>query len=126
MKRKYFYRTDGVLKQINIEEIIYLEASDNYVKFHALKYAAIVRTSMDAALSQLPENQFVQVNRSLALAIQHIDVVAKDFVTLLPFPGQELALSRKYYDQLVERITIIEAPSRDATDQQEYNDKPGT
>jgi DNA-binding LytR/AlgR family response regulator len=115
----YFHRKDGFLKKIKLDEVVFLEAADNYVKFHSPKILYMVRTSMDAALNQLPGNQFVQIHRSFAVSLDYLDVIGKDFVTFVTDPDTMLPVSKKYYAGLMEKIRIIEAGSQDATEQEE-------
>src|SRR5205814_3440881 len=81
-KQFFFYRDSGFLRRILIEEILYIEVTGNYVKFYALNYSHMVRTSLDAALAQLPETLFVQIHRSFAVALDHLDTIGRDFVSL--------------------------------------------
>jgi two-component system LytT family response regulator len=110
-KQSFFCRSDGNLQRIILEEILFLESAGNYVKFYALNYSHLVRTSLDAALNQLPENYFVQIHRSYAVAVDHLDTISKESVTFVSVPGFELPVSKKYYAALQERITIIESAS---------------
>src|SRR5438045_9069490 len=110
-KQFFFYRDSGVLRRILSEEILYIEVTGNYVKFYALNYSHMVRTSLDAALAQLPETLFVQIHRSFAVALDHLDTIGRDFVSLTSVPGYELPVSKKYYRALSERIRIFETAS---------------
>ena len=115
MPRQIFcYRKDGVLKRIDLNDVLFLETADNYVKFVAADKTHTVRTSLEAALNQLPEDQFVQIHRSFAIATDQIDLIGKDFVTLVSFPNEALPVSKGYYASLMGRVTIIEATGGDA------------
>src|SRR5678816_3509321 len=98
MPRQIFcYRKDGALQRINPDEILFLETADNYVRFIAADQAYMVRTSLEAALSQLPEDQFVQIHRSYAIAADEVNMIGKDFVTFVSFPDKALPVSKSYY-----------------------------
>ncbi|MDP4262234.1 MAG: LytTR family DNA-binding domain-containing protein [Bacteroidota bacterium] len=114
-KQRFFYRKDGILQRINLDEIILLETAGNYVKFYSLEHVHMVRTSLDAALSQLPKNHFVQIHRSFVISIDHIVAVGKDFVSLISVPDKVFPLSKKFYAPLLELIKIIETDSPDST-----------
>jgi|ERR1051326_5506765 DNA-binding LytR/AlgR family response regulator len=111
-RQSFFYRDNGILRRIILEEILFLESAGNYVKFYALNYSHMVRTSLDAALAQLPENQFVQIHRSFAVSLDHLETIGRDFVSLISLPGYEFPVSKKYYPTLIERIRIIEGMAR--------------
>jgi DNA-binding LytR/AlgR family response regulator len=105
----FFYRKEGQLQRIRPDDIIFLEAAGNYVKLFTQGHSHLIRTTLDIALSQLPGNTFVQIHRSVAIAVDQIDTVGKDFVTLLSFPKKAFPLSKTYYRTLIERINIIES-----------------
>lgn len=115
-KQIFCYRKDGALQRINLNEVLFLETADNYVKFVMAEKIHTVRTSLEAALNQLPADQFVQVHRSFAIATDQIDVIGKDFVTFASFPDKALPVSKTYFASLMERVRVIEAPAGDATD----------
>jgi DNA-binding LytR/AlgR family response regulator len=108
----YFYRFKNNLKQIKINDILVLEAHGNHTKFIAKKYTHTVRVTLDAALSQLPENRFSRINRSYAVVLEHVDVIGRDFVKFY-FQKQlfEYTVSNKYYPEFRKQIKIIEAPT---------------
>jgi DNA-binding LytR/AlgR family response regulator len=103
----FFYRREGQLQRIRPDEIIFLEAAGNYVKFFTQGHSHLVRTTLDMGLRQLPGNLFVQIHRSIAVAVDQIETVGKDFVTLLSLPKKAFPVSKTYYRTLNERIKII-------------------
>jgi DNA-binding LytR/AlgR family response regulator len=107
-KHSYFIRDDGNLKKINLDEIVFLEADANYVKFYALHYSYMVRTSLDAALKLLPANEFAQTNRSFVISLRYLDTIRRDTVIMDIEPKLEIPLSPKFYKALVGKVTIIE------------------
>jgi DNA-binding LytR/AlgR family response regulator len=108
----YFYRKDGNLQRILVDEIIFLDVTGNYVKLHSMRQPYLIRSTFDAVLSQLPEHLFVQIHRSVAVAIEYIDNLSRDSLTLVGVPDVELPVSKKYYNKIIERIKIIEAGRR--------------
>ncbi len=54
----FFYRQDGALKKLAIDEIIIIEAANNYVKIHKPGGILMLRTTLDAALNGCPKNNF--------------------------------------------------------------------
>jgi DNA-binding LytR/AlgR family response regulator len=104
----YFYRKEGQFKRIKLDEIIFLEAADNYVKFFAPEFCYILRTTLTTALSQLPGRKFIQIHRSVAVAVDQIETIGKDYLTLLSVTHKAFPVSKTYYGMLVDRITIID------------------
>ena len=112
----FCYRKDGTLQRISLNDVLFLETADNYVKFVAADKIYTVRTSLEAALNQLPKDQFIQIHRSFAIATDQIDVIGRDFVSFASFPDKALPVSKTYYASLLERVRVIEAPAGDAND----------
>lgn len=102
----FFFKADGEVKRIRIDEILVLEALDNYVKFHALNYSVLIRTTLDGALEKLPENQFFKVHRSYAVSVDHIEDFIKDFVSLRGL-DKVVPVGKPYYQPLLNRVTVL-------------------
>jgi DNA-binding LytR/AlgR family response regulator len=105
-KQPFFFRQDGLLKKIKLDEILFLEVDDNYVKFHAADYKLMVRATLDAVLKQIPQSLFVQVHRSFAVSVHHVVEIGRVFVELA---GMEKAVpvSKLYFPEFIKQINII-------------------
>jgi hypothetical protein len=115
-KQHFFYRKNGCLKKINIDDILYLVADNNYTTFQEMNTYHYVRITLDAALSLLPENKFQRIHRSYAVSLDHIDLVKRDTVTFRSIDDLELPVSRQFYVQFTKQVVILDAA---ATDQPE-------
>lgn len=120
MSLPYFFREDGLLKKLNLDRVVFLEAAKNYTRFNSLDGDFLVRISLDAAMKLLPENKFLQVHRSFAVSIDHISNVGRDSVFFTDFPKLEIPISRPYYVQLTKLVVIHDSA---ATDQEELPEK---
>jgi len=105
-KRPLFLRLDGALKKINPDEIIFLETARNYVKFHSLKNTMLVRITLDDALKQLPQDEFVKVHRFFAVSVNYIDEIGADVLTLTGIKDA-VPVSKKCYAELIRQINIL-------------------
>ncbi|HEY2349760.1 MAG TPA: LytTR family DNA-binding domain-containing protein [Puia sp.] len=105
-----FFRYKGALKKLNVNDIVVLEAADNYVKFFSEEGVFLVRITLDAAVKSLPSTNFVRVHRLYAVAIKDIDTLAKDFLTIKDLKDQ-IPVSKQYYLQLLKKIKILHASS---------------
>ena len=113
-KQHFFYRKDGLLKKINLDEVLFLEAANNYTKFHTPDNYHYVRITLDAALNLLPENKFLRIHRSYAVSVDYIDKMGRESVTFESIPDFELPVSKKYYAEFVEQVVILDTASIDA------------
>ena len=120
MTSSFFYKKDGILQRISLDEILLLEASENYVRFfgHSVQY--IVRTTLEAALNKLPRNMFARINRSQAIRIDQIETIEKDHLTLLTVKDGGFPVSKKYYRSLLAKVNIIDG----GTDESAAEEKP--
>jgi DNA-binding LytR/AlgR family response regulator len=113
LRQHFFYRKDGLLKQIAIDDIIFLEADNNYTKFQEMNNFHYIRITLNAALSLLPENKFLRIHRSYAVSLDHIDQLGRESVTFTAIPNLELPVSRQYYATFKEKIVILDTAATD-------------
>lgn len=105
----FFYRTDGLLQRVIVDDIIYLEAGSNYTYLYTLKVKHTVRATLDTTLKQLPGKMFARANRSQAVALKHVDKVTRDSIIFHYEIEGEITLSRQYYDDFVAQLTVLES-----------------
>lgn len=70
-----FLRENKKYVQIVIDDIQYIESSGNYIKVVVGKETITVRDKISGLLEILPDNEFIQVHKSFAIAIKHIKSV---------------------------------------------------
>jgi DNA-binding LytR/AlgR family response regulator len=104
-----FFRHNGALKKLNIDEIIVMVAADNYVKICVKENYFTVRTTLEAALSCLPPEKFLRVHRSYAVSIDYINKIDKDSLFLIDDKETEIPISRQYYQEIIKQIVILDA-----------------
>jgi two-component system LytT family response regulator len=98
-------KTDGRLVFLKSEEIVWVEAADNYAVLHLVSGRLMLRETMAALEARLGSASFVRINRS---AIVHRDQIKElqpalhgDYVVLLR-DGTQLPLSRNLRGKLDE------------------------
>lgn len=101
--QQFFVKDKGVLKQINIDEINWLEALDNYTIVHLSEGNYIVHAFLKDVLAKLG-NQFIRIHRSHAVSLKRITSVEDNLVYI----GTEfLVISQNYRNDLLERMRIL-------------------
>lgn len=96
-----------VIRQIPVDEVLYLEAQDKYVAVVTRDATALVRTPLAELLAGLDPQRFVQIHRSTVVRVDGIDTIRRDltgrqFVHLREKSGGrevKLAVSRHYAAQ---------------------------
>ncbi|PCJ94808.1 MAG: DNA-binding response regulator [Flavobacteriaceae bacterium] len=72
ISKSIFLRENKKYTQVVLDTIQYMEAAGNYSKVVTLTETITVRDKISDLLASLPTNEFVQVHKSFAVAIQHI------------------------------------------------------
>jgi DNA-binding LytR/AlgR family response regulator len=76
MQQYLFVRADYSLVKIMLDEILYIEGLDDYLKIFSMgRKAVIARMTMKAILDKLPENKFIRVHRSYIVPLSKIEKV---------------------------------------------------
>ncbi len=69
-----FIRADYTLQKITLDDIICVEALDDYLKIHIHQQKTIVaRMTMKAILEKLPVSDFIRVHRSFIVPIKKVE-----------------------------------------------------
>ncbi len=92
-------RSDGRVKVIDLEDVDWLGAADNYLTIHAGAREYLVRDTIAAVEQRLDPAQFARVHRSTIVRIDRIAELVPDLhgdFRIRLKNGAELALSRTY------------------------------
>lgn len=97
-----FIKTDGKNKfaKVFIDDILYVEALQNYICIHTSKGMIITHSTLKNLLDQLPST-FVQIHRSYAVQIKHIDTTDNFSVII---KEKDLPIGATYKDAFFKRI----------------------
>lgn len=79
-KNHIVIRADRITHRIDLNDIIYLEACENYVRITTTDDRITTRSTLKDLLSQLPENEFHRVHKSYAVNISRIRSVGSSVV----------------------------------------------
>lgn len=98
-----FIKTDGKNKfaKVFLDDVLYVEALQNYVSIHTANGTIITHSSLKNILDLLPANDFIQIHRSYAVAIKHIDTTDSFSVFI---KEKELPLGSTYKEAFFKRI----------------------
>ncbi|MCU7547897.1 LytTR family DNA-binding domain-containing protein [Chitinophagaceae bacterium LB-8] len=77
-----FIKTGYEQIKVLYEDILYLEATGNYVTFVLKDKNILARSTFIEAINLLPPDKFVRIHRSYLVAIQKIDKVERHQVTI--------------------------------------------
>lgn len=81
---RIFLRGEKKYTQVNVEDILFIEAAGNYTKVVVMDQEQLtVREKISSLIETLPSERFLQVHKSFAVATKHIKSVEGNRITIL-------------------------------------------
>lgn len=96
-----FVKADRKLFRLELSEIQYIEAMKDYVMIHTKEKKLMVAMNIKTILNQLPNTDFVRINKSFVVNLTKVESVDNHWVTIAGF---EMPLGASFKDDLLERI----------------------
>lgn len=95
----YLYiKSNGRFERIGYDEILYLEAANNYVVVHTPRKKYLVYQTLKGMEKQLPARGFLQTHKSFIVARPHIRQIDRDSISV----GEvRIPLSRRFKQQFL-------------------------
>lgn len=81
-KEFVFVKDNGILKKLNVDEILYLEAMGDYVKVHTAQKFHVLHSTLKSIEEKLPANKFIRVHRSYIVALGKIDFIQEGVISI--------------------------------------------
>ncbi len=101
-KEKSFFVKDGYeWIKVSLQNLLYIEASDNYIIFQEKDKKTITRMTLGEAEERLPPDVFVKVHKSFIVNFSKIDKVEKHQVTIT---GKSIPLSTTFQKTLFDKL----------------------
>jgi len=90
-----FVRADYSLVKIAINDILYIEGLDDYLKIHIAKKIKpiVARMTMKGIMEKLPTTQFIRVHRSFIIPLNKVENVRKKEILI---EGKEIPIGSSY------------------------------
>ncbi|HEY9361800.1 MAG TPA: LytTR family DNA-binding domain-containing protein [Chitinophagaceae bacterium] len=103
-KEFVFIRDNGILKRINLADILYLEAMGDYVKLHTTQRFHVIHTTLKAVEEKLPAAKFMRIHRSYIVSITKIDFIEEGTLNI----GHHLVpVADAYRMSLQKRLNLL-------------------
>ena len=77
-----FFRDNGILKRLLIEDIYFLEAMGDYVKVFTQQKFHAIHTTLKKVEEKLPPNKFLRVHRSYIVALNKIEKIEEGVIVI--------------------------------------------
>ena len=101
-KTSMFVRVDGELRQVNFDNILFVEGMKDYVRFHieGERLPLTTHMTMKAVEDALPAEAFMRINRSYIVRLDKIRTVDRN---LCVYIGEEIIRVTDAYREAFER-----------------------
>jgi len=94
-----FVRVDYSMVKVVLEEVLYIEGLDNYIKIHFDNgKSLLVRMSMKGIAEKLPSSEFIRVHRSFIVPVTKVTSVRNKIIYL---NKQEIPVGTNYVDEVI-------------------------
>ena len=77
-----FVKDNGILKRINVDDILYLEAMGDYVKVHTPQKFHVLHATLKSIEEKLPASKFLRVHRSYIVSLNKIDFIQEGMIAI--------------------------------------------
>ncbi|WP_282087208.1 LytR/AlgR family response regulator transcription factor [Aquimarina algiphila] len=81
-KNILFLKSERQLKKINIKDILFAEAMQNYIKVVTPKETIITHISLKSFKDQLPEDNFIQTHKSYIVSKYKVDKIVENQIII--------------------------------------------
>lgn len=106
-----FVQTGGVMKRIDVDAIVYIEANSYKCLFYmedGTRY--VVSMPMCEAIEDMDEEQIVRIHRSYSVNIDQIDEYYGGMVKM--YSGKEIPVGRDYHDVFEDVVILLRTRNR--------------
>ncbi len=107
-KEELFIKKNSTLVRLRYEEILWIEALENYVIFTTFKEKYTIHFTMKAIEQKLPQAKFTRVHRSFIVNTSSIDIIEDNAVVIKTEEGSKsIPIGKSYKDKLMRDINLI-------------------
>lgn len=107
-KEEIFIKKNSTLVRLKYDEILWVEALENYVIFNTFKDKYTIHFTMKAIEQKLPPQNFTRVHRSYIVNTSTIDVIEDNSVIIRTEDGNKtIPIGKSYKDKLMKDINLI-------------------
>lgn len=99
-----FVKDNGVLKKINVDDILYLEAMGDYVKVYTGQRFHVLHATLKSIEEKLPQAKFVRVHRSYIVSLNKIDFIQDGAIAI---GKANVPIADTYRSQLNRRLNLL-------------------
>jgi DNA-binding LytR/AlgR family response regulator len=107
-RSEIFIKKDSTLVRLKYDEILWIEALENYVIFNTFNEKFTIHFTMKAIEQKLPQDKFIRVHRSFIVNTSSIDAIEDNSVLVKVHDGtKSIPIGKSYKDKLMGDINLI-------------------
>ncbi|MGE0077392.1 MAG: LytR/AlgR family response regulator transcription factor [Bacteroidales bacterium] len=99
--RQIVLKSDKKNFKVDIDDILYIESLDDYVKVHTKQKTLVCYLRLSGIETMLDSSQFLRIHRAYIVNIQYISVFTHAFVEI---NQKQIPIGRSYRDNVVSRL----------------------
>lgn len=97
-----FVRADYSLQKITLQDVLYIEALDDYLKIYLHQQKTIVaRMTMKAMLEKLPSADFIRVHRSFIVPVKRVESLRNKTLQIL---DKKIPVGNSYEEEVLKHF----------------------
>ncbi len=100
----FFIKNKGELIKIVKEEILYVEAFDNYAYIITEHAKHIISYTLKKVQEKINDANFIRVHRSYVINVNKIEALIDNYVVI---NGQNIPVGKSYKEQLMSKISLL-------------------
>ncbi len=107
-KDEIFIKKNSTLVRLKYEDILWVEALENYVIFNTFTDKYTIHFTMKAIEQKLPQNKFTRVHRSYIVNTSSINVIEDNAIIIKTHDGNKMIpIGKSYKDKLMGDINLM-------------------
>lgn len=107
-KEEIFIKKNSMLVRLKYNDILWVEALENYVIFNTYKEKYTIHFTMKAIEQKLPTNKFTRVHRSFIVNTSCINLIEDNSVVIKTDDGSKsIPIGKSFKDKLMQDINLI-------------------
>jgi DNA-binding LytR/AlgR family response regulator len=104
-EKNFFVKVKNQLKKISLEQVLYIEAYDNYSFLHLAEGGkTIVSSNLKVLEGKLSERGFVRIHRSYLINLHAIEGIEEDVVLI---KNAHLPVGKTYREDFMKRLNLL-------------------
>jgi len=100
----FFIKVKNQLKKILLNEILFLEAYDNYSFVHTKTQKHLIGSTLKVLENKLSGLHFIRVHRSFIVNLRAIESIEEDYIAI---KNNQISIGKTYKEDFMKRIKLL-------------------